>query len=76
MQAWVSREPLFLNTQDVAQALENTYDQDWPLDTSLWSLLILNVYKYSHSCQDHFTPFPEYHGELFFIDKEKNHPSF
>ena len=47
--------------QDVAQALKNTYNQDWPLDTSLLSLFILNVYKYTHSCKDHLKQFIEYH---------------
>ena len=53
--------------QDVAQALKNT---------SLLSLFILNVYKYTHSCKDHFKPFTEYHGELFLVDEKKNKPSF
>ena len=79
MQAWVSPEPLYVfeyTGQDVAQALKNTYNQDWPLDTSLLSLFILNVYKYTHSRKDHFKPFTEYHGELFLVDEKKNHPSF
>ena len=52
--------------QDVAQALKNT---------SLSSLFTLNVYKYTHSCKDHFKPFTEYHGELFLSTRRKTtHP--
>ena len=63
-----SRATVFEYTdQDVAQALKNT---------SLPSLFILNFYKYTHSCKDHFKSFTEYHGELFLVDEKKNNPSF
>ena len=63
-----SRATVFEYTdQDVAQALKST---------SLPSLFILNFYKYTHSCKDHFKSFTEYHGELFLVDEKKNNPSF
>ena len=63
-----SRATVFEYTdQDVAQALKNT---------SLPSLFVLYVYKYTHSCKDHFKPFTEYHGELFLVDEKKNNSSF
>ena len=49
MQARVSPEPVFFNTvKTYAQALKNTDNTDLQLDTSLSSLFILNVYKYTH----------------------------
>ena len=79
MQELVSLELLFLNIQNVAQALRSTYDQDWPPDTSV-VMISINFKCHSASIlilvKDHFKPSNKYHGEMLLVEKEKNRPSF